>query len=399
MLFYVILYVYIYNPAVRVLSLASIRLLYPFMILWIIKYPKYFFSVLKWYNKDLMAFGLLLLFTFFYTIVGGDFLFFKNILLLFLDGYVLSLFVLNIYYKYIRNTTLSDSLYIIAVIAAISSLVLFLNPGLNEFVRSNFSLEDTDRKHFLYRCFGFSSGLTFEYGIIQGLALVYCIHYRKSFFSIILIPLFLLSVLLNARTGIIMPLLYILYNSFFRFKVRYWIFILIVICCILMLLNSDYYYEYEYTITWALEGFYEISDSIFGTELASFNTFETLSENQTVYPNTVIEWLFGTGIDLYTASGVRSDSGYIIQLNYGGICFMSLIFFLLTIVFNRVKKMDNKNAFRMFAFILLTMMICNYKGNLLNSNIITRLFFLLYIYMTFYKMSEPTLDMNEKCNI
>lgn len=381
-LFYIVLYIYIYNPAIRLLSLASLRLLYPFMLLWLLRYSSNVKRMLDFYKKDFIYFVLLILFTFFYSVVGGDAIFFKNTLLLLLDGYVLGLFIVFINNRCFPNITIDQSLYTVSCIAALISLILFLSPGLNEFVRNNFSLEDTDRRYFLYRCFGFASGLTFDYGIIQGLALVYCIHFRRSVISRLLIPVFLLSVLFNARTGIIMPILYVVYNSIFKFKIKYWFLIIIIVCCVVALFNSEYYYEYENTLIWIMEGFYEISDSVLGTDLATFNTLETLSENHLVFPKTFFDWLFGTGVNLYTATDIRSDSGYIIQLNYGGLLFLSLIIGLLLHTVYNIKKYCNKNVFYMITFVLLTIVVCNYKGTLYSSNSVLRLYFLLYVYFT-----------------
>ena len=131
-----------------------------------------------------------------------------------------------------------------------------------------------------------------------------------------------------------------------------------------------------------MEGFYEISDSVLGTDLATFNTLETLSENHLVFPKTFFDWLFGTGVNLYTATDIRSDSGYIIQLNYGGLLFLSLIIGLLLHTVYNIKKYCNKNVFYMITFVLLTIVVCNYKGTLYSSNSVLRLYFLLYVYFT-----------------
>lgn len=74
---------------------------------------------------------------------------------------------------------MADILYFNSMIAAIISFVCLLNPNFNDFVRSNFSSINQDFNFLAFRGYGLSAGLTFDYGMIQGLALSYCL-FQKS---------------------------------------------------------------------------------------------------------------------------------------------------------------------------------------------------------------------------
>ena len=99
-----------------------------------------------------------------------------------------------------------------------------------------------------------------------------------------------------------------------------------------------------------------------------------------VYPNTVAGWLWGTGINVFSLSnGNNSDIGYSIQLMYGGISYLILIFGWLLAVVVSCWRIIPKKYMLIILFIAIFLLFFNYKGSVFASNCIIRVFMLLTI--------------------
>ena len=98
-------------------------------------------------------------------------------------------------------------------------------------------------------------------------------------------------------------------------------------------------------------------DFIYGTNMSSSNVFVTL-QDMILFPNSLEEWIFGTGQFIYT----KSDIGFILQLYYGGLFYLLL---LLINYFITIKLIDNKY---LFVCSIIMLLIANYKGVYLEYN-------------------------------
>jgi hypothetical protein len=276
-------------------------------------------------------------------------------------------------------------LLITASVGAAITVACILNPSFNEFVRSSvnkvaYEAMDEYRANVVYRGFGISEVLTYSYGIIQGMFFVLCLFYYKDNKWILPLSFFIiLSAALNARTGLVIAafgfLLYFLNSkksiSFFVVIIAFIVIILNIVPLLELLgVSSE-------TVDW-LALFFEEAGSIFSSHsmLASDTTNYMFSE-MLVWPRDLGEWIVGCGQDIYWSSGRRSDLGWIIQLNYGGILYMILELSFLIYMYKRLKK----KGYKLLAlFLAVAFVISNIKGPALPNSGIFRLIMLLYIF-------------------
>lgn len=373
---YIILYLYIYNPYINILGVASVRLFYPIVFCAFFLMRELPIIVRKMLRSDVLILFLILLFVSARGIFGGDLSWLNRVISLFIDGYIVSAFIIALLKKYFRDKNLTEILYSNSIIAAIISFVCLLNPNFNDFIRSNFSSINQNFNFLAFRGYGLSAGLTFDYGMIQGLALSYCL-FQKSKRSLLLIPIFLISILFNARTGIVIPALVLFYLLFIRLKIRYWMLAGILYVAFVSIMATDFFYENLRTFMWLEKGFEEITDS------SNSATFDTL-DRMIIWPSSIEGWIWGTGEDLFNNRyGRNSDIGYILQLNYGGLLLCFFILSWLLVILFRVKKYANKQYFIVVFFIIFAIVLGNYKGDIFSSNILTRVLLLLYVYSVY----------------
>ena len=97
-----------------------------------------------------------------------------------------------------------------------------------------------------------------------------------------------------------------------------------------------------------------------------------------VLPESTSHWLFGSGQNIFSAPiGRRSDVGYCIQLNYGGITYCFLLFCFVFSIYH--KCMNKIQPVFLFTMILSTLLM-NYKGTFFAHNSAFSLTVLLTIY-------------------
>lgn len=375
LLLHILLYLYIYNPYINVLGIQSIRLLYPLaLILYIFKYNHFNRSFFL-FKKEIFILVLWLLYTVWHTISGGDFTFTNIAFSLFFDGYCLSFCLYLLYTKCKLNVPIIDLLFSNAIIASCISLVLLLIPNMRQFVMEHFSSIDNTYAFLQFRCFGISAGLTFDYAILQGLALSYCLMVKKSYTNLLLIPLLLISILFNARIGIIAPLLIVLYLLFWKIKLKIWLYLGVFYILFLSLLQSNFFFDNIATFSWVEAGIEEIFNNLTGNGQGA--TMENLTSMH-ILPHNITEWLFGTGKNYFESPyGNNTDIGYFIQLMYGGISFLILNFSWLFCILFSLHSMLTRKQFHMLLFIVIIFLICNYKGSMFVSNCAVRAFMLL----------------------
>ena len=136
------------------------------------------------------------------------------------------------------------------------------------------------------------------------------------------------------------------------------------------------------TLEW-LSLFMNEADSIFtNASLTASDTTSYMFKDMLIFPRDVSEWLVGCGYDVYYLhEGRRSDLGWIIQLNFGGIPYLLLELTLLCFMYKRLKKRGFKNMAMFFA---IAFIISNTKGPVLPNSGIFRFIMLFYIYYIMY---------------
>ena len=92
---YIILYLYIYNPYINILGVASVRLFYP-IVFCAFFFMKAFSTVVKKTLKlDVLVLFLILLFVSVRGIFGGELSWLNRAISLFIDGYIVSAFIID----------------------------------------------------------------------------------------------------------------------------------------------------------------------------------------------------------------------------------------------------------------------------------------------------------------
>lgn len=355
-------YIYIYNPVFRILpSVDTLMLLYP-MVFFLAK--KQYMQGLQSYKNININWLVLFLFIIFRSLLldGDDILiswvgFFIETILL---TYILSVLMADNNISIVRILLLTSSL------AASISCACLLNPTFDMYIRMlqiDYSVLSTE---VIFRSYGLAQGLNFEYGIIQGLIFGIGLFYLKeNKWYIFFIPLVIMSILINARTGILVIVLAAFFYFIKNFSYQIFSFIVISFLCLVYLYQYlENFIPYD-TYIW-IDGFFsEVNDIILGTNKAENDTLGTLL-NSLVFPTTVQSWIIGSGHTLFgNQIGPSSDVGYINQLAYGGLIYL---FLLLKLSYNMLKKGYPYMDKILFLFIIVALLLANFKGGIFGTN-------------------------------
>jgi len=324
---------------------------------------------------------------------GGQWLMFSNHLKIILTNYIIPSFFLYIFYV---NNINKEFMFIrvllmVACVGAIGTLICMLNPSINEIYKMTILKLDTD--NFLlegFRGFGFSTALTSGYGYTQGALVALGVYYRKeNKWFYLFIPFVFMSAIFNARTGAIIAVFGIIL-CFVKQRVSIGSFVLFIIFSIIILNIQSVIEQFINRIgldanasKWIGAFFSEIEDTKVGG-LASSATGSALFDNMILWPENALSWILGCGQDIFKVgfhSGGHSDVGYIRQLNYGGLIYISILY---SYVFYMIKRLfQHKHSF--FAwFFLISVLILNIKSSFLwYQGGVFGLYLLIYYYLIY----------------
>lgn len=342
------------------------------------------------FRHELIVLSILCFYSFFLDFISNEDIYFQNVLYYIVDLFPLSFFLVLLCDDILsknenekNNISLLDLIIFISFISGIISLFLFLNPEINNFLKSTV-LRTPDKVLFdpflsAYRSFGFASGLLFNFPIMQGLIASLCIlMFVRNRIYILFVPFIILSIFFNARIGFV-PIVLCLILLLLRYK-QYRLVYMYIALSILLFIMIAFYFElwdfFESTTEWVLTGVYAISDRFLNTNYSeSFTTFDILDE-MLVFPQ---NYIIGDQIYLF---GISSDIGYILQLNYGG--FVLILMFLLfwIVLFSDLYKCsDSSFENRVFILIIIiTVILSNYKGDFLEPSCAQRFIILFYVW-------------------
>ena len=377
----IILYTYLYNPPLSGFSLLPIEILLIISLLYITLYRKWL-TILLTFKIEVVFYFLIIGFCFLREFPLSLSVFFKANVFLFFQGLILPYFIVHFFLKIKRvNNLLKDIIYV-GVIASIFTLIMLFIPSIGDVI-TNKILKTNDFTDLVsFRSFGFSEGLTFAYGTIQGLIFTISLYYAKkdSKFYFFL-PLLFLSVIFNARIGLVPVIFGLTYFIFVKINLRLILGIIIsTIIFYYVVFNTYLLSNYVETIEWAFDFFIQSSDFLSGNADSSENTFDTLFGRMAIFPLDTQGWLFGTGENIFLYEEGNSDVGYLIQLNYGGILYLILLFGLVFYMMFRLKFLYKIDRWIIFLF-LITIIITNIKGLMISIIPSFRLIALIYCYL------------------
>ncbi len=386
-IFVIILYLFFFDPPMfgfRGRMAFSILILLGSIILCLIK-PSVFI-VFKKENKTLfrLLFGLLL-FVVIRSLLGGDISFIVQHILS-----VSSVFIVIPSFFYFANKNgFGDEKYIVravlivSTIAAFFSIICLLNTPFNQFVRNQLIVyEETD---YLYtndfRGFGIASLLTSNFSFIQGfVAALGCFYLKQNKWFLFCIPIVIFSALINARTGVLISFVGFLIFFFSKNKTQYSVLFAVVLIIIyfslidiLLNLGID-----ERTIDWAISLQDEVGGVLETGSVMGSSTAETLFGRMWIMPEDFSQWIIGRGYSLFRGGmGVgNSDVGWILQLNYGGLIYITLLY---SAIIYMARRLFNIKDYSYMFFFILSFMIINTKTSIYPHDTIFYLMLMIYV--------------------
>lgn len=354
-----VLYLYVFNP--YPFPGGSIKLLYPFAIMACLS--KEGVKSLKKDKAIIMAFFLIFVYNAIWFMLGGE----TSLLSPF---FVIVEFVLvptgiALFYKHsFPNHNIMNDIIVVCIIASLITLVLAMNVELAFKVRLIFNENTAKAQSAIRRMFGISQYLLFTYSILMGFMSGY-ILFQKGYVRLFSILLFI-SVVLNARTGILAFCISVIMNILSnKFRVKSFLYLLPIFVVIPYLV--DWFVErFPETYYWLIEASDDTQSFLKGNTAGTFE----IMDKMIIFPDTTIGMIFGTGKDIFTAKAHRSDIGYIQQIYFGGLFYLCLLFFAYYLIIKKYYRAI-RNKYIVMA-IVLVILIANYKGNALSSNELIR---------------------------
>jgi len=252
-------------------------------------------------------------------------------------------------------------------IAVLSAVFALSFPSVKFFVENYLSAPQVfdDGTYLDHRGFGIGNEKTFSYSIIIALIYGYLLFFSKSFIVsnllYLLFPIVSLSILINARTGMLVLIFGFVFHLIINSKIKLskLIFFTVLFLILFIELKNMHFLSYQ-TEEFVYGFFYEMSDVLFDTNYADVSTMDALIYNYRVLPTSIDEWLIGKGVNM-SEHGIFNhvDSGYATQIVYGGIIYLFIIFMIIVLP---IIKITNPKFRSFFFFLLITSIIVNFKG-------------------------------------
>ena len=381
-----IFFVYINNPLFSFLGgYSALYLFVPFLIL----LPNRKVALFVKENKNLLVGYLaLIIFCILRTFLGGEAVFirqsfFQMLSFLLIAGCMIVFFDKN-------NIKLEQLVMFLAWTSVIITILCLVFPSFNSFIKYSLTIPNEDNEmSSAFRGFGLSGSLTSGYGAVLAFSFAYFLKNGlfKYKVNLLIIPLLVLSILLNARTGLILFLGFLfIYCLFNKRKALLWIAVLAVGVLFFPSLEQISFLNDE-TKMWLQEFFYEIQDALTGTSNAQYSVVDTYTGDFLIWPSSIEEWIIGRGYSVFKVSkelSVHSDIGFIRQLNYGGIIYLFIIMY---IYLSLIKKCNNR-YFQLCAIFML--LVANIKGDFLSGQDGYRLLNFVILYDYYKQMTKTT---------
>lgn len=385
-----VLYFYIYAPPFQVLPFGVDK---PIMLLCYVylTYKGLWRSMYSIFSKEFLClFCIASISAFTVMIHQGD----KSILLydfLFLLECIPCAFALNHWLLSTESPAADRLVMLCSIVAGLISTYLLLNPELTYYTKTTLlKYPEHLVDKFLYRGYGISDGLMFPYPVIQGLCLSFLLlcSWGKKAVYFLFSPLLLISVICNARSGIV-PLfvaILLLVSTDMKHFLKYCsvIFLSIIVLTPLVAILIESNEMLKTSLEWFKTTFEILGDLFSGKKSENV---DVLLGDFLVFPSTIDQWCIGTGTNLFSGvNSVNSDIGYIIRLYYGGIVYILLWAMLCFFMYRRLLYVNRGMALLLF----ISLLYFNFKGDFMVVNPSSRFFIFLYVTMIVNKNAFPT---------
>ena len=374
------------------------NLLYIFLLGIILVYGKAYFNFVKVFSKELWLLFLPLLFVLLRTGIGGETEFIGKHVLGLLDTFFvpLSLVLFAIKSGITIETRFIRCILVLGAVASVISFACFLSPSLQSYVK--YTVLNIQPDNYLYwntfRGFGLAQALTSSYAYIQGsIFVIGCFYAKDNKWFLYFLPLVLLSVLLNARTGIVILIVGLIIFVLTR-KSGFKTILLSIPCLLVFLFIPEIMSSMglkSNTIEWVLVVFSDMDNIVTTGDVTQTGVGGKLFETMWILPETSSEWLIGKGYSLFRHEvETSSDNGWILQLNYGGIIYMFFLYLIIFQILFRLYKIRRKSFALYFLFIFL---IINTKSSFLPNDEEFRMLMMIYM---FYILIDRNLKLNKR---
>lgn len=375
-IYILILYAYLFSPHFYFLGgKGLIKVLYP--LLFILFISKQSQNILLHLKNVVFIFSLIITFVFLRTGFNGEYSYISSSIVAVIEVVLLPVAILTLMTNK-ENNFIHYLLLTGGIAASISALALFI-PNVREWIL-NKTITSEYIENVLHRGFGLGESLTYSFSITLAIILIIGIMNIKEYRWIaFLIPLFMIGIFLNARIGILVTIVGLIFSfkldkakTTFKMLLS---FSLITIIVYKLLISQGTISDSQ--TDFVLQFWLELKDFIFGTNEAKNSTANALFGRMWVLPETYTEWIIGSGRNIFTGHQRTSDVGYILQLNYGGVIYLLLLSALILSIFKLAKWEHNS---KLFLFLLLTILISNIKGEFILNTGSFRLITLLVLY-------------------
>lgn len=374
-----ILYIYLHNPVlVFTGGIGSLKLLYPLFLGYAFMRINTVYHFFKNYKIEWYYFIAILLFVILRTVVGGDVTYVRTTMVAIVEAFIIPIILLHFFAtSKLKSDDFIKLLLITGAVSSLISLACIASPALNMWTKE-IMVQDEYLQENIFRGFGISDGLTYAYGIIQGTIFsIGLFHIKKHKWFSLFLPIVLISIAFNARTGLLVAAVGVIVFVIFHAKSFKSLFPLLVLLPLgyFVLINMGNYISFEEdSLEFVFNFFDQAKDIVSSGDTSAGVTTDILFNEMIVFPTDFVEWILGTGKSVFL-SQENSDIGFILQLNYGGIVYIILLTLLMWRILKTVRY--EKKYFYLFVF---TFLIANTKGDfIINSG-----GFRLVILMCFY---------------
>lgn len=395
------LFLFIFTPLVilpfnviHLLSILSLSIL-------LTKYRKRFFKILK--SPELFVFIALTLcvaiYSFFLNPLSAEnyavtYYYASTLLELIPCAIFISLVLLE---QKLNLNDCYDIILLIGMMQVASVILTMLVPELREQIilsSGDEGLQDTVQSYQWARIYGLARSYTFAMPLFQGLCVIiaFILGAYKSAKYYLLIPFFIFSIAVNARTALLCMLIVPCVVFFFRFKKQplkqivsiSLIFLLFFMTARMIQSMAESSSMYD-TWFWLNKGIEEVLDF---KEGEATGNLASLTDKMWFMPTEIDELIFGTGESVFGRSTTSSDIGYVVNLYYGGLIFSIMLYLSYLILFLKYygNNIIEKNISVSIIFYLF---IANLKGNVFRPNeIISGVLLLIVFSITFRKFYQ-----------
>lgn len=413
-LIFVIIYLFIFNPPIKFLP-NLIWLSLPFIYAYII-YHSLIGKLVYLFKNEIIIIFLLALYTIFRNLDWSsgqlDKAFVYGNVSMLTEMLPFGMVIIDLChrklmpYKQSGDDKLIDMIVLTCIVASLITILLIVFPSFNSKMNDKILDAGDYQKVNILRGFGFAASLTYAYGIVQGIAAAIVLlkmstgrRYFLLFF--VAFVMLLISILVNARIGMVPIVVMILYLIFVKRRIKIFIYGSIMFGLLVWaFLSTSYAEKYSQTIEWAMGFFLQTIGFVSGSKSGQHsNTYEVLLNSMVVLPDTVMGWLIGSGSDLViggkgspvVGTVGHSDVGFIRQLYFGGLIYLGLIILFISSTSIRLYKLKKDKWF--FALFVFTIVLGNIKGYFVANQPALRLLILIYmgfIYCAFKQRSDKS---------